>query len=56
LNGAVTVLASGEEFEKLAEEFQQIKTNFTVERILFNVRTGEKASSLDLSLRKNSSF
>jgi len=50
LNGAVTVVSSGEEFERLSEEFQQIKTNFTVERILFNVRTGEKASPLDISL------
>jgi len=50
LNGAVIVIASGEEFDRLSEEFQQIKTNFTVERILFNVRTGGKASPVDLAL------
>ncbi|MFB3919302.1 hypothetical protein BU251_01445 [Candidatus Velamenicoccus archaeovorus] len=50
LNGAVIVIASGEEFDRLSEEFQQIKTNFTVERILFNVRTGGKASPVDLTL------
>lgn len=50
LNGAVAVLASGAEFDKLSEEFQQIKTNFTVERILFNVRTGGKASHQDIVL------
>ncbi|MDD5019404.1 MAG: pyridoxamine 5'-phosphate oxidase family protein [Candidatus Omnitrophica bacterium] len=50
LNGAVTIVGSGEEFDRLAEEFQQIKTNFTVERILYNVRTGEKASPLDIVL------
>lgn len=50
LNGTASVLERGEEFETLAEEFQQIKTNFTVERILFNVRTGEKASPIELSL------
>jgi predicted pyridoxine 5'-phosphate oxidase superfamily flavin-nucleotide-binding protein len=43
LNGTVTILEHGEEFDKLADEFQKIKTDFTVERILLNVRTGEKA-------------
>jgi predicted pyridoxine 5'-phosphate oxidase superfamily flavin-nucleotide-binding protein len=50
LNGTATVFEKGQEFEELAEEFQQIKTNFTVERILYNVRTGEKASPIELSL------
>jgi predicted pyridoxine 5'-phosphate oxidase superfamily flavin-nucleotide-binding protein len=51
LNGTATVMEKGEEFDKLAEEFQKIKTDFIVERIMFNVRTGEKASgSPELSL------
>jgi predicted pyridoxine 5'-phosphate oxidase superfamily flavin-nucleotide-binding protein len=50
LNGTATVLEKGDEFDELAEEFQQIKTNFTVERILYNVRTGEKASPIELNL------
>lgn len=45
LNGTATVIEKGPEFERLAEEFQKIKTDFTVERILYNVRTGEKASA-----------
>ncbi len=45
LNGTATVIEKGEEFEKLSEEFQKIKTDFIVERILYNVRTGEKASA-----------
>jgi predicted pyridoxine 5'-phosphate oxidase superfamily flavin-nucleotide-binding protein len=50
LNGTVDILEAGEEFEKLAEEFQQIKTKFTVERIIFNLRTGEKTAPLELGL------
>ena len=50
MNGSVDVLESGEEFEKFIEEFQKIKTDFTVERILLNVRIGEKAASSDLSM------
>ncbi len=50
LNGTATLLEHGEEFDKLSEDFQQIKTNFTVERILLNIRTGEKASPLEFSL------
>ncbi len=50
LNGTVDILESGEEFDKLAYEFQEIKTKFTVERILLNLRTGEKASPLEFSL------
>ncbi|MFH0941185.1 MAG: pyridoxamine 5'-phosphate oxidase family protein [Candidatus Omnitrophota bacterium] len=50
MNGSVDVLESGEEFEKFIEEFQKIKTDFTVERILLNVRIGEKATPLDLSM------
>ncbi|HAJ57003.1 MAG TPA: hypothetical protein DCL35_04460 [Candidatus Omnitrophica bacterium] len=50
LNGTVDILEEGEEFKRLAEEFQQIKTKFTVERILFNLRSGEKASPLEFSL------
>ncbi|OIO35243.1 MAG: hypothetical protein AUJ74_07315 [Candidatus Omnitrophica bacterium CG1_02_44_16] len=50
MNGSVDILEFGEEFEKFIEEFQKIKTDFTVERILLNVRTGEKAIPLDLSL------
>lgn len=44
LNGTVKVIASGLEFKALSEEFQQIKTSFTVERILYHVRAGEKTS------------
>ncbi len=50
MNGSVDILESGEEFEKFIEEFQKIKTDFTVERILLNVRTGEKAAPLDFSM------
>ena len=50
MNGTVDILESGEEFERLAEEFHNIKTNFTVERILFNLRTGKKTSPLEFSL------
>jgi len=50
MNGSVDILEFGEEFEKFIEEFHKIKTDFTVERILLNVRTGEKAIPLDLSL------
>lgn len=50
MNGSVDILESGEEFEKFIEEFQKIKTDFTVERILLNVRTGEKSTPLDISL------
>jgi predicted pyridoxine 5'-phosphate oxidase superfamily flavin-nucleotide-binding protein len=50
LNGTATALEKGAQFDELAEEFQQIKTNFTVERILYNVRTGEKASPIELNL------
>ena len=50
LNGTATVIEKGEEFDALAEDFQQIKTDFTVERILYNVRTGEKVSPIDLVL------
>ncbi len=50
LNGTVDILEEGEEFNKLAEEFQKIKTDFTVERILLNVRTGEKATPSEFSL------
>lgn len=50
LNGTVDILERGEEFEKLAEEFHAIKTKYTVERIVFNLRTGEKASPLEFAL------
>jgi hypothetical protein len=50
LNGSVNIIESGEEFGGFSEEFQQIKTNFTVERILFNMRSGEKISPLEFSL------
>ena len=50
LNGTATIMERGEEFERLSEEFQQIKTEFTVERILYNIRTGEKASPSEFSL------
>ncbi len=50
MNGSVDVIESGEEFNVFIEEFQKIKTDFTVERILLNVRTGEKATPLDLSM------
>ncbi len=50
LNGAVTIIESGEEFAKLADEFQKIKMDLTVERILYTVRTGEKSKPLGFSL------
>jgi hypothetical protein len=52
LNGSVEILEDGEEFERLSEEFQAIKTNLTVEHILFNIRSGEKAKPLEFSLPK----
>jgi len=50
LNGTVDILEEGEEFEKFSDEFQSIKTSFTVERILLNIRSGEKASPLEFGL------
>jgi predicted pyridoxine 5'-phosphate oxidase superfamily flavin-nucleotide-binding protein len=50
LNGTVSIIDKGPEFEALSEEFQQIKTDFTVERILFNLRTGKKTMATELSL------
>lgn len=50
LNGSVNLLEEGEEFDALAREFQHIKTNLTVERILFNVRSGVKTSPPELAL------
>jgi len=50
LNGTATVMERGQEFQALADEFQKIKTNFTVERILFSVRSGERASPVELAL------
>lgn len=44
LNGPVTILEHGEEFVKLSEEFQKIKTDLTVERIMMDVRAGTKSS------------
>ena len=52
LNGPVVMLDKGPEFDVLSEEFQQMKTDFTVERILFNVRTGKKGSPVELALPK----
>lgn len=53
LNGSVTVIENGEEFDKLAEEFQKIKTDFNVERILYNVRSGIRSRPLDFSMPEN---
>ena len=50
LNGTVDILEKGEEFDKLAQEFQDIKTKFTVERIVLNMRTGEKQAPLEFAL------
>jgi uncharacterized pyridoxamine 5'-phosphate oxidase family protein len=50
LNGTVNLLEKGKEHDALAEEFQQIKTQLTVERILFNVRTGAKTPPPELAL------
>ncbi len=50
LNGSVDILEKGEEFQKLAEEFQEIKTNLTVERILLNMRTGKKEEPIEFFL------
>ncbi|MFA5038562.1 MAG: pyridoxamine 5'-phosphate oxidase family protein [Candidatus Omnitrophota bacterium] len=50
LNGTVKVLESGEEFDALSEEFQQIKTSFTVERILYHVRSGGKSSDSHIEM------
>lgn len=50
LNGTADILEEGTEYDDLAREFQQIKTNFTVERILLNVRTGEKNAKGDIPL------
>lgn len=50
-NGSAMIIEEGEEFDKLSEEFQRIKTNFTVERILLHVRRGKKTSpSVEFSL------
>lgn len=54
LNGSGKVVDSGEEIEMFYEEFQQIKTNFTVERILYHVRRGEK--SLDAHVEMPEKF
>lgn len=53
LNGSVTVIENGEEFEKFADEFQRIKTDFNIERILYNVRTGGRSRPLDFSMPEN---
>ncbi len=50
LNGTATVMERSHEFEALAEEFQQIKTDFTVQRILYNVRSGGQAPPVELAL------
>lgn len=50
LNGVADIIEEGPEFLSLSEEFQKIKTNLTVERILLNIRTGEKGSALEFSL------
>ena len=50
LNGTATVMERGRDFEALAEEFQRIKTDFTVQRILYNVRSGGQAPPVELSL------
>lgn len=52
-NGTAIIIEEGEEFDKLTDEFQRIKTNFTVERILLDVRKGKKTSpSVEFSLPK----
>ncbi len=50
LNGTATVMERGQEFQMLAEEFQKIKTDFTVQRILVNVRSGGQAPPVELAL------
>ncbi len=50
LNGTATVMERGQEFQALAEDFQKIKTDFTVQRILFNVRSGGQAPPVELEL------
>jgi len=50
LNGTATLMERGQEFEALAEEFQKIKTDFTVQRILYNVRSGGQVPPLELAL------
>ncbi|MFH0876935.1 MAG: pyridoxamine 5'-phosphate oxidase family protein [Candidatus Omnitrophota bacterium] len=45
LSGPVTILENGEEFRELSEEFQKIKTDLLVERILLNVRAGRKSTA-----------
>ncbi len=50
LNGTATVMERGQEFQMLAEEFQQIKTDFTVQRILYSVRSGKQAPPVELAL------
>ncbi len=53
LNGCVAIIEEGEEFDKLAEEFHQIKTEFTVERILLDIRAGEKTHPREFSIPEN---
>ena len=50
LNGTATVMERGHDFEALTEEFQKIKTDFTVQRILYNVRSGGQAPPVELAL------
>jgi predicted pyridoxine 5'-phosphate oxidase superfamily flavin-nucleotide-binding protein len=45
LNGTATVMESGLEYVALVEEFHRIQTDFTVERILSNVRSGGKSDA-----------
>ncbi|MFH1691325.1 MAG: pyridoxamine 5'-phosphate oxidase family protein [Candidatus Omnitrophota bacterium] len=50
LNGTVDIIDRGSELEGFVEDFQKIKTGFTVERILFNLRSGGKTSALEFFL------
>lgn len=50
LNGTADVIEKGEEYERLVEVFQRIKTDFTVERILLNLRTGERIPPQELAI------
>lgn len=50
LNGTVDIIEKGIELENFVEDFQKIKTSFTVERILYNLRSAEKASALEFAL------
>ncbi len=50
LNGSVDIIDKGVELENFVEDFQKIKTSFTVERILYNLRSAEKASALEFAL------